>query len=155
MYCPVCRSKDTKVVDSRVASDGLSIRRRRECEKCGYRFSTLEEVELLDIIVVKNNGKRESYSREKLIIGLKVALGKRPYTESSFKTLISKIERDIQRKKKREITSRDLGEIVMRNLKSFDKVGYIRFASVYRAFEDVTTFQDEIKKLGKQQKNKN
>lgn len=147
MHCPVCRNKDTKVVDSRVAQDGLSIRRRRECEKCSYRFSTLEEVELLDITVVKNDGRREAYSREKLVNGMKYALGKRPYTEAAFRAIVNRIERDIQKKKKREVTSKEIGEIVMKYLKNFDKIGYIRFASVYRAFEDATSFKKELKKL--------
>ena len=152
MRCPVCRYKDTKVIDSRAAQDGLGIRRRRECEKCQYRFSTLEEIELLDIMVIKSDGSREAYQREKLVSGLKFALGKRPYTDSAFRTLINKIERDIQKKKKREVKTREVGEIVMKHLKGFDKIGYIRFASVYRAFEDVTSFQKEIKNLKKDTK---
>ena len=147
MRWPVCRAPDTKVVDSRIIPDGTGVRRRRECIKCSYRFSTFEEVELLDITVIKNNGSREAYSRDKLVSGLKSALGKRPYTEAGFRTLIHKIERDLQKKKKREITSREIGESVMRHLKNFDKIGYIRFASVYRAFEDVTHFQSELKSL--------
>jgi transcriptional repressor NrdR len=152
MYCPICRIKDTKVVDSRNSTDGLSVRRRRECEKCKYRFSTVEVMELLDLVVVKQDGRRESYSRAKLINGIVRSLAKRPYTEDRFDKLVHAIERDMQKKKTRELTSRDIGEIVMRHLKKFDKVAYIRFASIYRAFEDVDKFQHEIRQLGKSNK---
>lgn len=147
MNCPVCRHKETKVIDSRVTTDGMCIRRRRECASCEYRFSTLEEMELLDIVVVKNNGRRESYSRAKLERGILHSLTKRPYTEEQFSQLIHMIETDIQKKKQREVTSKDLGEIVMRQLRKFDKVAYIRFASIYRAFTDVSKFQNEVRLL--------
>lgn len=149
MFCPVCSHEDTKVVDSRLTGEGSAIRRRRECEDCGYRFSTNEEVELLDLTVVKRNGKREAYSRDKMEHGLKKALEKRPVTDASFRTLVHEIERDIQRKKANELTSADIGEIVMNRMKSFDKVAYIRFASVYRQFEDVESFVRELHILGK------
>lgn len=156
MHCPVCNYNDTKVVDSRLSSDGMSIRRRRECEKCGYRFSTKEETELLDLMVVKRDGRREPYSREKLERGLHKALEKRQYTDLDFQNLVHGIERDIQKKKRNELRSSDVGEIVMRRLRNFDKVAYIRFASVYRAFEDVDSFQEELNRLlgGKRQKSK-
>lgn len=147
MYCPICRSRESKVIDSRLTQDGMAIRRRRECEKCAYRFSTVEEVELLDIAVVKNDGRRESYSRNKLENGIVRSLTKRPYTQEKFGRLIHAIERDIQKKKKREITSKEVGEIVMKHLQKFDKVAYVRFASIYRAFEDVGKFQSVIKEL--------
>jgi len=147
MRCPVCNYQDTKVVDSRLSSDGASIRRRRECEKCEFRFSTLEEIELLDLTVVKRDGRRVSYSRDKIVRGLEKALEKRPFTETEFQQLVHRIERDIQKKKRGEITSREIGEVVMNRLKAFDKVAYIRFASVYRSFEDVKTFEDELRKL--------
>lgn len=147
MYCPVCNSEETKVIDSRVTQDGVAIRRRRECVKCTYRFSTVEEVELLDIVVVKRDGRREAYSRSKLENGIKQSLIKRAFTQEKFDRLIHAAERDIQKKKKREITSQDLGEVVMKHLKKFDKVAYIRFASIYRAFSDVDTFEDEIRSL--------
>ncbi len=134
-------------MDSRISSDGASIRRRRECEKCGFRFSTLEEVELLDLTVIKRDGRRESYSREKLERGLRKSLEKRPFTDQQFQKLVHKIERDIQKKRCGELTSLEIGEIVMRHLKSFDKVAYIRFASVYRSFEDVKSFEAELRKL--------
>lgn len=154
MYCPVCSSKETKVVDSRVTQDGMMVRRRRECIKCSYRFSTNEETELLDVVVVKNDGKRESYDRGKLKAGILHSLTKRPYTQESFEKLIHSIERDIQKKKKRELTSEALGELVMKHLKRFDKVAYIRFASIYRAFEDVRTFGKEIRSLERRRSNR-
>lgn len=149
MHCPVCGHDDTRVIDSRLSPDGTFIRRRRECETCQYRFSTLEEVELLDMTVVKRDGSRESYSREKIERGLKRALEKRSYTESDFRTLIHNVERDIQRLSSSEIKSSDLGRILMDRLQVFDKVAYIRFASVYRQFEDVETFQKELGRLVK------
>lgn len=147
MHCPICSSKETKVIDSRLTHDGLAIRRRRVCERCSYRFSTLEELELLDIVVVKRDGRRESYSRKKLEKGLLQSLTKRPFTQDRFDRLIHAIERDIQKKKKREVTSKEIGEIVIRHLRTFDKVAYIRFASIYRAFEDVSKFQTEVRSL--------
>ena len=157
MYCPICKSKDTKVVDSRVSSDSMSIRRRRECAKCKYRFSTLEEVELLDFIVIKNDGAREGYSRDKLERGIIQSLAKRPFTKEKFQRLINLIERDIQKKvgkgaKGREIKAKDIGGVVMKHLKKFDKIAYIRFASIYRAFEDVSKFQSEVRSLIKKKK---
>ncbi len=130
-----------------MSNDGASVRRRRECEKCDFRFSTLEEIELLDLTVVKRDGRREAYAREKLTRGLAKALEKRQFTETRFLQLVHKIERDIQKKRRGEITSDEIGDIVMKHLKSFDKVAYIRFASVYRSFEDVATFQAELRSL--------
>lgn len=130
----------------------MAVRRRRECTKCTYRFSTLEVGELLDIIVVKNDGAREAYDRRKMRAGILQSLTKRPYTEEKLEKLVHKIERDIQKKKKREVTSSDIGEIVMKHLKQFDKVAYIRYASIYRAFEDVDTFEAELRRLAKKKR---
>lgn len=152
MYCPVCRSQETKVVDSRVPQDGMSVRRRRECVTCHFRFSTVEETELLDITVVKEDGRREAYDREKIKSGMLRSLAKRPYTQERFDRLIHAIERDIQKKRDREVTSKEIGEIVMKHLRKFDSVAYIRFASIYRAFADVKTFQSEIRSLEKPKK---
>lgn len=150
MYCPVCTHEDTKVVDTRLATDGTSIRRRRECEACGHRFSTNEEVELLDLRVVKRDGKHEMYAREKMERGLRRALEKRSHTEADFRALVHEIERDIQRAASgSELTSAQIGEIVMNRLKAFDQVAYIRFASVYRSFEDVESFKSELEGLKK------
>jgi len=149
MRCPVCNHKNTSVVDTRSVENDLSIRRRRECDKCQYRFSTIEETELLDLIVVKRDGRREAYMREKMENGIRRSLMKRSFTQEDFHRLLHAIERDIQKKKNREISSRDLGEIVMKNLRIFDKVAYIRFASIYRDFKDVKNFENELKRLSK------
>ena len=147
MKCPVCYYLDTKVVDSRVATDGLSIRRRRECLKCGFRFSTYEEMEILDLMIVKRDGRRESYNRDKLTKGLKRALEKRPITEDKFKKLIHSIERDLQVLRKSEATSSKVGQVIMKHLKKLDQVAYIRFASVYESFKDAQEFRKELNKL--------
>lgn len=151
MRCPVCNYKSTRVVDSRLGADGMSVRRRRECERqrCEFRFSTVEEMELLDVTVVKRNGKREAYSREKLMAGLKRSLEKRPYTDTELQTIVHNIERDIQKVRGGEITTLLVGDIVMKHLKTFDKVAYIRFASVYLSFEDISRFEKEVKSLKK------
>lgn len=149
MHCPICHSKESKVVDSRLTHEGYAIRRRRECAECQYRFSTMEEMELLDIVVIKNDGRRETYSRKKLEEGILHSLTKRPYTQENFDKMIHAIERKIQKKNRKEISSKEIGEIVMVNLKRFDKVAYIRFASIYRAFEDVKKFQKEVRALEK------
>lgn len=134
-------------MDSRLTGDGMSIRRRRECIRCRFRFSTLEDVQLLDLTVLKRNGRREPYHREKLKRGLTKALEKRPVTQEQLHALLRAIEVDLQKKRRPEITSMDIGEIVMRRLEKFDHVAYIRFASVYRQFEDVRTFQKELARL--------
>lgn len=152
MRCPVCNHRELSVLDTRGSEDGLSVRRRRECDKCHYRFSTVEEIELLDIIVVKQNGERQSYMREKVENGVRRSLSKRPYTQENFHQLIHLIERDIQKKKRREIASKSIGEILMKHLQTFDKVAYIRFASVYRDFKDVKTFEKELRKISKARK---
>jgi transcriptional repressor NrdR len=154
MNCPICNKKDTKVIDSRLSGEGFSIRRRRACEKCSYRFSTIEDIEILDLVVIKRDGRRENYSRDKLVKGLRASLEKRAYLEEEFQKLVRDIERDIQKIGNNEITSKDIGEIVMRKIKSFDQVAYIRYASVYRSFKDVKTFQAELNRLLKQNKNK-
>jgi transcriptional repressor NrdR len=147
MHCPICGHKETRVVDSRVAADGAAVRRRRECEACQARYSTVEEVELLDVAIVKRDGRREAYRREKIERGLRRALEKRPVTEAAFRGLVHGIERDILRRKTDELTSADIGDIVMDQLKGFDKIAYIRFASVYRQFEDVASFSKELERL--------
>lgn len=158
MKCPVCNYQETKVVDSREGSDGITIRRRRECLKCGFRFSTYEQVELLEVSIIKRSGRKEAYSREKLEGGLRKAFEKRPISDEDFRILINKIERNIQARKKNEIASQELGELVMKELKRKDPVAYIRFASVYRAFKDLESFQKEINsvfKKGKRNHEKN
>ena len=154
MKCPVCLYQDTKVVDSRVASDGLSIRRRRECLKCGFRYSTIEEIEILDLTIVKRDGRKEVYSREKLIRGLKKSLEKLAITDDRFKKLVNAIERDLQVIRKSEVTSNQVGQIIMKHLKKTNHVAFIRFASVYQQFKDVQTFQRELNKLLKNKRGK-
>lgn len=151
MKCPVCKNESTRVLDSRVASDGVTVRRRRECSKkrCSFRFSTIEEIELLDFTIVKRDGKKESYNKEKLKSGIKKALEKRPHTDEEIAQLIRDIEMDLQKTKKSEVDSSILGDIVMDNLRKFDKIAYIRYASVYRSFEDVKTFEKELRNLKK------
>lgn len=152
MKCPICYYLDTKVVDSRVAPDGLSIRRRRECLKCGFRFSTYEEIELLDLVIVKRDGRRETYSREKMTNSMKKSCEKRAITEDQFKKLVHSVERDLQRLKSNEVTSRQIGQVIMKNLKKLDPVAYIRFASVYESFKDAQEFRKELNKLIKEKK---
>lgn len=148
MKCPVCHYPETKVTDSRETEEGLITRRRRQCLRCSFRFSTYEEVEILDLMVIKRDGSREPYGRLKIIKGLRKALEKRPLTEDSFKKLVSGIERDIQLKVKGgEITSMQLGEIVMKHLRRVDQVAYIRFASVYQSFKDAKAFLQELNNL--------
>lgn len=151
MKCPICGNESTRVLDSRVTSDGITVRRRRECsrKKCAFRFSTIEEIEILDITILKRDGRREFYDKEKLRGGIKKSLEKRDYTEEDFSQLIRNIEMDLQKIRSNEVKSSVLGDIVMKHLKKFDKVAYIRYASVYRSFEDVKTFEKELKNLKK------
>lgn len=147
MRCLNCANEDTKVIDSRVAGDGVAIRRRRECISCGFRFSTYEEMEILDLTIVKRDGTKELYSRDKMERGIKKAFEKRPISDDSFKKLISHIEQEIQKKADPEITSEAVGEIVMKKIKKVDKVAYVRFASVYKQFEDIEEFKAELQRL--------
>ncbi len=148
MRCPNCQYDDTKVLDSRPVEDGDAIRRRRECEKCEFRFSTYEEIEILGLTVIKKDGSKQVFSKEKLERALRLPLDKRPCTEDTMRKLLSSIEIDIQRKAKDgEIKSSEIGEIVMKKLKKSDKVAYVRFAADYRQFEDVDEFKEELNKL--------
>ncbi len=148
MQCPIC-GDDTKVLDSRVASDGITVRRRRECTKCSFRFSTIEEIEILDLTVIKRDGRREAYNKEKLRLGIKKSLDKRNHSEEEIFQLIRDIETHLQKMKKDEVNSSQIGDIIMNHLKKFDKVAYIRYASVYRSFEDIDEFKEELKNLTK------
>lgn len=148
MKCINCQNEDTKVLDSRPVEEGSAIRRRRECEKCGFRFSTYEEIEILGLTIIKKDGRKELFSKDKLERGIRRAFEKLPHSEDSVKKLISSIELEIQKKARdQEIKSAEIGEIVMKKLKKADKVAYIRFAAVYRKFEDVEEFKEELKKL--------
>jgi transcriptional repressor NrdR len=135
-----------------MVNEGMAIRRRRECLKCGFRFSTYEEVEILNLTIIKRDGRTEPYGKDKLESGLKKSFEKRPITHDEFKKLLNRIERDIQLEGKSEIKSRRIGEIVMKHLRRVDVVAYIRFASVYRSFKDAKTFQRELKKIIKKSK---
>ena len=152
MKCPACHHADSKVTDSRLINEGMAIRRRRECLKCEFRFSTYEEVEILNLTVIKRDGRKEPYSKEKLESGLRKSFEKRPITQDEFKKLINSIERDVQLEGKSEIKSSRMGEIIMKHLRKVDDVAYIRFASVYRSFKDAKTFQRELKKIIKKSK---
>ncbi len=147
MRCPNCSNEDTKVLDSRPINEGLAIRRRRECSKCDFRFSTHEEMEILDLTVLKRDGRKEPYMREKIENGIRKAFEKRPLSREEFAAIMSGIEQDIQKLDKKEINAKEIGNIVMRRIKSKDQVAYIRFASVYRKFADVEEFIKEARKL--------
>ncbi len=148
MRCPNCQFEDTKVLDSRPVDEGSAIRRRRECEKCEFRFSTYEEIEILDLAVVKKDGSKQIFSKEKLETGIRRPFEKLPHTDETLRKLVSAIEIEIQKKAKDgQISSLEIGEIVMKKIKKVNKVAYIRFAAVYRQFEDVDEFKEELRKL--------
>jgi len=148
MNCPYCTVADTRVVDSRLIADGLQIRRRRECVKCSERFTTFESAELLMPRVIKQkNNTREPFNEEKLREGLYRSLEKRPVSEEQIESLIEDIKKDVRGTGEREVASRFIGEMVMKNLRKIDEVAFIRFASVYRRFEDITEFSEEVDKL--------
>ena len=147
MKCPYCSHSESKVVDSRPAEEGNSIRRRRECLECHKRFTTYEIVESLPLVVVKKDGSRQSFDRNKLLSGLIRACEKRPVPYSVLEEMIDEIEQVLQNKMEREIPSSEIGELVMERLKKVDEVAYVRFASVYRQFKDINTFMRELNKL--------
>ena len=147
MRCPFCQNDDTRVVDSRLSDDRDAVRRRRACEACGERFSTLEEANLKLPSIVKTNGERESYDESKLERGLQRALEKRPVESDEIEHILHRIKRKLLTCGNREIAARDIGELVMNELREVDQVAYVRFASVYRSFQDVDAFSDEIKRL--------
>lgn len=147
MHCPYCKTEDTRVVDSRDVNNGESIRRRRECGKCGRRFTTYERVEAPALIVVKRDGRREEFSGEKLRQKLRVALTKRPIGEDVLDGVITRVENDLRAQGSREVSSQAIGEAALAELKAIDQVGYIRFASVYRQFADIDELRREIEGL--------
>ena len=148
MNCPLCQSK-TRVINSRTAGEEKAIKRRRECVQCKQRFTTYERLELLGLEILKRDGSREPYLRHKIELGLRKALEKRPYTEQQFQKLVSAVEGDIFNLEKELVPSEQVGQIVLSHLKSFDKVAYLRFASVYRKFGSTKAFEREIQKLEK------
>ncbi|SNX52777.1 transcriptional regulator NrdR [Thermoanaerobacterium sp. RBIITD] len=147
MKCPFCGFLDSKVIDSRPTDDSTSIRRRRECIKCGKRFTTYEKVEQVPILVIKKDLSRETYDRDKVLKGMIKACEKRPVPIKKLEEIADEIEREIYNSYEKEITSTEIGEMVMEKLKNVDEVAYVRFASVYRQFKDINTFMDELKKL--------
>lgn len=147
MKCPYCNQLDTRVIDSRPAEDGNSIRRRRSCDSCGKRFTTYEKVETIPLIIIKKDNNREQYSRGKIENGILRACYKRPVSAADIQRAIEKIETKIFSMEVKEVSSSSIGEIVMEELKDLDEVAYVRFASVYREFKDVNTFLDELKKI--------
>ncbi len=147
MRCPYCRVDNDKVVDSRVGEDGFAIRRRRQCLKCGRRYTTYERIEDVTIKVVKKDGVREPFQREKIRQGLAKACWKRPISDEQLEAVLSAVESDIYKEFDSEVESRFLGELVMRHLAELDQVAYVRFASVYREFTDVRDFVDELRPM--------
>lgn len=147
MKCPYCAFLESKVVDSRPADEGASIRRRRECLSCRKRFTTYETVESLPLIVIKKDGSRQSFDRTKIMAGLIRACEKRPVPYDTLENMVNEIEQVLQNKMEREIPSAEIGELVMDRLKKIDEVSYVRFASVYRQFKDINSFMIELSKL--------
>lgn len=147
MKCPFCDYSGTKVLDSRPANDNKSIRRRRECEKCQRRFTTFEMVEETPLIVIKKDGSREEFSRDKMLRGLIRACEKRPVSVEQLEAIVSEVEKEMRSQAYAEVASRDIGELVMEQLYPVDEVAYVRFASVYRQFKDINMFMKELTQL--------
>ena len=147
MKCPYCAYLESKVVDSRPAEEGASIRRRRDCLSCHERFTTYETVESLPLVVVKRDGSRQSFDRNKVMGGLIRACEKRPVSVGTLEGIVNEIEQKLQNEMEREVSSAQIGELVMERLKKVDEVAYVRFASVYRQFKDINTFMQELNKL--------
>lgn len=147
MKCPFCGHPESKVIDSRPADENASIRRRRECLACGKRFTTYETVECLPIVVIKKDGSRQSFDRQKVLRGMIRACEKRPVSLAELERIADEIEQELQNSMEREIRTEDVGEKVMDRLRKVDQVAYVRFASVYRQFKDLDTFMAELNKL--------
>ena len=147
MHCPFCQHDDTRVIDSREADDGATIRRRRECPQCGERFNTFETIEIKLPTVVKSDGRREAFDERKLRVGVERALHHRPVASDALDNVVREVVRQLRSVNEREVVSRLIGEWVMNELKRLDQVAYVRFASVYRRFEDVQAFREEIERL--------
>ena len=147
MKCPFCGYTDSKVIDSRPAEDGTTIRRRRECLECAKRFTTYEIIERMPLVVIKRDGSRESFDKVKIINGVIRACEKRPVTMTQIEDLANDIELELRGRLESEVSSEVVGEMVMARLKDLDEVAYVRFASVYRSFKDINTFMEELTKL--------
>ncbi len=147
MRCSFCGHTDSKVLDSRPVEDGMAIRRRRECQNCGKRFTTYERMEETALLVIKRDGSREIFDRSKILAGLMRACDKRPVTAATLEKLVGDIEKELKSSMEREIDAMRIGDMVMERLREVDDVAYVRFASVYRKFEDIETFKQEINKM--------
>ena len=147
MKCPFCEYEESKVIDSRPTDEGEAIRRRRECLKCGKRFTTYEKIENIPLMVIKKDGSRQMFDRQKLLNGIMRACEKRPVKTSDMEHIVNEIEAATQNLLEREISSQKIGEMVMERLPKIDEVAYVRFASVYRQFKDINTFVEEVNKL--------
>jgi transcriptional repressor NrdR len=147
MRCPKCGCQGDRVVDSRASREGATIRRRRECIACGYRFTTYEEIERAGLVVLKRDGRREELSKEKLLLGIKKACKKRPISQKVIEDLVEKIVNEVTDQYEREVPAEELGKEVMQGLRQVDQVAYVRFASVYRRFQEATDFVHEVRKL--------
>ena len=154
MKCRFCQSLDSKVVDSRPAEDGTSIRRRRECINCGRRFTTYEKIEDIPVMVVKKDGRREAFDSSKVLMGIRKACEKRPVSAADQDRMVEEVTREVYNSLEQEVSTDKIGQLVMMRLKDVDEVAYVRFASVYREFKDLDTFMRELEKL-KSQKNEN
>lgn len=155
MKCPFCGYTESKVIDSRPAEEGATIRRRRECLDCGKRFTTYEIIERMPLVVIKRDGSRQTFDKVKLINGMVRACEKRPVTLSQLEKIADDIEQELQSNLEREVKTVDVGEMVMSRLKEIDEVAYVRFASVYRSFKDINTFMEELSKLLTESNSKN
>lgn len=154
MLCPHCHHNSSRVVDSRPTDGGRAIRRRRECENCGFRFTTFERVEQTPLLVIKKNGTREEFSREKILKGLIRAAEKRPVTMEQMQKIVENVENKLRAIGENEVSSQQIGEYVMKQLAAVDDVAYIRFASVYRQFKDMSVFMQELQDMMKREKDK-
>ena len=147
MKCPFCNYEDTKVIDSRSQDDNTTIRRRRYCEKCGKRFTTYERIDTIPMTVIKSNGTRETFDKNKLISGIMKSCNKRPITAKQIQEIADDVENAVMSSMDKEIESKEIGSMVMDRLKDIDEVAYVRFASVYRQFKDINTFLEELNKI--------
>lgn len=153
MRCPYCNHPESKVIDSRAAGEGLTIRRRRECLACGRRFTTFERIEEEPLIIIKKDGRREPFNRDKIVNGLRKACEKRPLSFEAVEKIANTVEQEIRKRNENEIPSSVVGELIMEKLKEIDEVAYVRFASVYRQFKDLDIFMRELEALLGAEKN--
>lgn len=152
MQCPFCGSKEDKVLDSREAPDGLEIKRRRECKECARRYTTFERIEEMTLYVVKSSGRREPFDRKKVLSGIQLSCTGRPIGPEQMEEIVADIERVLHNRPDREVPSREIGDLVMEHLRTLDQVAYVRFASVYKQFEDATQFREIVNMLRKKTK---